>query len=151
MTFMIAMKASFSASLCNKFASCRSYDRTLVVSRLSSPKEILTVSDAGPITDDIQFAILTTRVAVGLRVRHVDGVSETFHLLRKPPETVGFSAPFVPLLGETELVIQDNKLTLSGEFELLTRPQKSQRCRWRVAGHHILWAGELAPSSGKWL
>ncbi|MEO9824126.1 MAG: hypothetical protein ABJF50_06880 [Paracoccaceae bacterium] len=144
---MSAMAAEFTAKDSDAFA----YRRTIVVSRLASPTEVLTVSDAGPITEDTPFPIRTTRVAVGIRRRRLGDISETFELLQSPPENVRLSASFVPLLGEIELNIEHSNPTLRGEFEILKRPHMSNRYRWKVVGHHISWSGELVPSSRKWL
>ena len=146
MTFMSAMAAKFTTNDGGAFV-CR---RTIVVSRLASPTEILTISDAGPIAGDLPISIQTTRVAVGIRTRRIGEVSEIFELLQTPFENVRLSASFVPLLGKIELNMGLSILKLRGEFELLTKSHSSKRCRWTIVGHRIYWPGELAPSSETW-
>lgn len=147
MTFIAAMDITLTIRSLSEPNLYQSHRRIMVLTRLKSPENLLTVSDIGAHErQDAQLpsSLATTRVAVGALHMCPNKTTETFSLLSIRPRGASLSAPFAPLQGRVELDLDGTYPRLHAKFRIATRPDGMSSFQWFASGERIPWTGELS-------
>jgi hypothetical protein len=132
-----------------RWSGPRRFCRTLVITRLEHPLNIVSLSDCGPVGEGNALQPIRNFSLLAAPVIPTTGM-ERFALIEKPPSQARLNARFLPAQGEFWIHWCDAKPRLSARFRAplsFEFAPARKITEWTAVGQYFAWDGELLMKS----